>query len=223
MITETTTRKATGAMAAPWSVAGSLNDCCGEVLERLDWPGHDGKHALRTLGVTSSRLGEGVSTLAAHLATAAAGRQEKPVILVDAHLNRPAAAKIFGVADAPGLAECVCHQKSALGLLQPTTLENLYLLGAGRTRGTPARIFDSAELPRVVRELTGHAALVIFDLPPAGQASCVSRLTAALDGVVLVVEADAVRWEAASRVRDLLTRAGARIVGAVLNKWRDGH
>ena len=223
MITETIKQATNAFKAAPWSVAGSLNDSCCEVLDRLNWPGHDGKHPLRTLGVTSSRLGEGVSTLAAHLATAAAGRQNQRVILVDAHLRRPAAGKMFGVSDALGLAECVGCNESPLEILQPTALENLYVLSAGRSRGTPARVFDSADLPGVVRDLAGHAALVIFDLPPAGQASCVSRLTAMLDGVLLVVEAELVPWESVARVKELLSRAGARIVGAVLNKWRDGN
>ena len=221
MIKQATMRAAADFKAAPWSLAGTMNDYCAEVLDRLNLPDCDGKDPLRTLGVTSSRRGEGVSTLAAHLATAAAGRQDGRVILVDAHLSRPAAARIFGVAAAPGLAECLCHDESPLELLQPTALENLHVLSAGDLRGTPAQVFDSSDLPAVVRELAEHAALVIFDLPPARQASCLSRLAAALDGVLLVVEAEAVRWEAAVRVKELLNRAGARIVGALLNKLHE--
>ena len=69
-------------------------------------------------------------------------------------------------------------------------------------------------------DLTAVSALTIFDLPPVRQVSCANRLSAALDGVVLVVEAESVSWEAALRVKEILHRAGAKIVGAILNKRR---
>ncbi len=222
MITNTATRTKSNLQTAPWSVAGTLDDYCGEVLQRLGWPDREGKHPLRTLGITSSRNGEGVSTLAAHLATAAAARHSGRVILVDANINRPMAARIFGVSNSPGLCESVTGGDSPIDLLQSSALPNLHVLSAGKLRGSSAQVFGSADIVDVVHELSVYSDLVVFDLPPASQASCASRLTAALDGVLLVVEAETVGWEAAARVKELLTHAGVRIVGAVLNKCREG-
>ena len=156
--------------------------------------------------------------MAAHLATAAAGRQEGDVLVVDANLAQPALAEIFGVSEGPGLAGCVLEDAPIADSLQPTAMENLRVLTAGKTCGSPARVYDAANLLEVVADLPEYAAWTILDLPPVCQASCVNRLAAALDGVLLVVEAELVSWEAASRAKEILNRAGVRILGAVLNK-----
>jgi Mrp family chromosome partitioning ATPase len=41
-----------------------------------------------------------------------------------------------------------------------------------------------------------------------------------LDGVLLVIAAEGTRREAVQREKDLLAQANARLLGAVLNKWR---
>jgi Mrp family chromosome partitioning ATPase len=221
MITGATDKAVQNRSPASWTVAGSLDDHCQLVLKRLGWPKPDGKHPIRTLGVTSCRDGEGVSTVAAHLAAAAAARQEGKVILVDANLSRPAATRIFGVPHAPGLFESVVEEEPVCDALHPTTMENLYVLVSGKLRGSPARVYDAENLLDVVADLAGNSVLTIFDLPPVRQASCVNRLSAALDGIVLVVEAESVPWDMALRVKEILNHAGAKIVGAILNKRRE--
>lgn len=221
MITEAIQSKTKNRPPASWTLAGTLDDHCQLVLKQLGWPRHDDKHPIRTLGVTSCRLGEGVSTVAAHLATAAAARQEGRVVLVDANLGRPAVTRIFGVPNSPGLAECVIDEEAVREALHPTTMENLHVLPAGKLHGSAARVYDAENLLNLVADLAGHSALTIFDLPPVRQVSCANRLSAALDGIVLVVEAESVPWEMALRVKEILNRAGAKIVGAILNKRRE--
>lgn len=171
-------------------------------------------------GITSCREGEGVTTVAAHLAMSAAARQDGKVILVDANLSRPALSKRFAAVSLPGLVECVLENEPVTDALHATELENLHILPAGKLRGSPARVYDAENLLDVVADLTAVSALTVFDLPPVRQVSCANRLSAALDGVVLVVEAESVSWEAALRVKEILYRAGAKIVGAILNKRR---
>jgi len=220
VITGTSEKIGTKKPLATWSPAGTLDDYCQQVLGQLGWPGRENQRALRTLGITSCRSGEGVSTLAAHMAAAAAARQEGKVVLVDANLTAPAAMKIFGIQGAPGFVECVNGGENVADALQATTMENLHVLTAGKIQGSPARTFDADGLAEVVSELADLSALTIFDLPPVRQASCVHRLTAALDGILLVVEARAVTWDAAAKVKDILAHAGAHIVGVVLNNRR---
>ena len=82
-------------------------------------------------------------------------------------------------------------------------------------------MYDAENLLDVVADLACCSVLTIFDLPPVRQVSCANRLSAALDGVVLVVEAELVTWDMALGVKEILNRAGARIVGAILNKRRE--
>jgi capsular exopolysaccharide synthesis family protein len=221
MITQSSNNGTRARSAAPGSFTEVVGDHCRDIVDRLFWLGQETSRPLRTLGVTSSRRGEGVSTVAAHLAAAAAARHEGRVLLVDANLAHPAAPRIFGVAPAPGLADCIGSGEPAVELIQPSAMTNLFVLSAGKMVGSPARVYESPKLAGLVQELADRFDLTVFDLPPVHQASCTSRLTSALDGVVLVIEAERVPWEAVARVRQLLVRADGHLVGAVLNKHRD--
>jgi Mrp family chromosome partitioning ATPase len=142
------------------------------------------------------------------------------VVFVDVNFDRPAAATIFGIPDSPGLVQCVCDGEPVLETSHATTMENLFVLASGKIGVSPARVYDSPVISDLVSELADHSTLTVFDLPPLHQASCVNRLAPLLDGIVLVVEAEFAARETILRARELLDYAGARIVGAVLNKWR---
>ena len=76
-------------------------------------------------------------------------------------------------------------------------------------------------MPRFVASLKDEFDLVVFDMPPAGEASSTTRLAGRLDGVLLVVEAEQATVEDALRTKQLLTRCGARLVGAIMNKYQE--
>ena len=61
---------------------------------------------------------------------------------------------------------------------------------------------------------------MVFDMPAAGRLGFLVRLASLVDGVLLVVEAERVRWEVARRPIEQLTRANVHLLGAVLNKRR---
>lgn len=191
------------------------------ILRRLDWPGsvREG-HLVQTLGVTSCYAGEGVSTVAAELAVAAACAGDRPVLLVDGNLARPSLAERFGAAAGPGLAEVTWEHQELLPVIQATKVCNLSLLPAGDLAETTQRAGDSTRLAPAVESLRQAFDLIVFDLPPAGPAGSAIALARLVDGVLLVVESERVRWEVAQRTKQLLLGAEVRLVGVVLNKRR---
>jgi len=76
--------------------------------------------------------------------------------------------------------------------------------------------------PKVSAELmkrwTGAYRVVVFDMPPVWDPGFSARLASQVDGVILVVEAEKVRWEVARQAIDLLGQSKANVIGAVLNK-----
>ena len=99
MIQQATRARGNGAPAEPARPHGLRADVrhhYESLLHRLPWPAADSARPLRTLGVTSCSSGEGVSTVAAHLALAAAGMGESQVLLADANFARPCVPRIFG-------------------------------------------------------------------------------------------------------------------------------
>ena len=72
-------------------------------------------------------------------------------------------------------------------------------------QGNPDHVYDSPALAAFVEELKSDFDLIVFDLPPCGDAHAPLRLAEQFDGVLLVVEAERVRQQAARRVRELLS------------------
>lgn len=62
--------------------------------------------------------------------------------------------------------------------------------------------------------------LVIVDAPPATKSTEGLTLGAQVDGVILVVEADATRWPVALRTKKNILRSGGRLLGVVFNRRR---
>lgn len=189
------------------------------VLCRLPWPGSDGSPLLRTIGLTSSQSGEGVSTVAAQLAATAASGSDHRILLVDANLGRPKLHRTFDCPLSPGLGEVLVRPSCAAAAIRPTAVPNLSVLPAGEA---PNRaLIDAAELTEALEAIRNGQDLVVFDLPAAGLSSFALRIAGLLDGVILVVEAERIRWEVAQRAKQLLVRANAQLLGAVLNKRRE--
>jgi Mrp family chromosome partitioning ATPase len=61
---------------------------------------------------------------------------------------------------------------------------------------------------------------IVFDMPAMKEARSSARLASLCDGVVLVVEAERLRWEVLFDAKALLTKWNANTIGVVLNKRR---
>jgi Mrp family chromosome partitioning ATPase len=190
---------------------------CMEVLQAIGWPDRKSSGGLRTVGVTSSHRGEGVSTVAAHLAATAASYGQGPVLLVDCNLVRPAAHALLGVSLSPGLSACLRGVEGALAAIRRSPIPGLSVLPAGDLHGSPARLYGAAALGELIQRAAERFELTVFDLPSASQASCLAQLAGRLDGVVLVIEVGRVTREVARSAKERLESAGARLVGSVLN------
>ena len=174
---------------------------------------------LRTLGLTSCASGEGVSTVAAHLARAAATFGLGRVLLVDANLARPSVHHLFTLESWPGLAEVLLESVPVGDLVQPTGVTNLAVLTAGRVGQRLAQLQDALE-EAPLEEFQEGFDLTLFDLPATAAGPTAARLAARLGGAVLVLEAESTPSDAASRETELLAQAGVRLLGVVFNKRR---
>jgi capsular exopolysaccharide synthesis family protein len=170
------------------------------------------------IGITSCKPGEGVSTVAIGLAVCAAQLGGAPALLVDANLARPTVARAFEVGVEPGLFEVLMGTMDAGNCIQPSKCEGLSLLTAGCWTSGVEPAYRPAALAALVSELRGRYGTIVFDLPAAEECSPSSVIGSALDGVVLVVEAERLRDETARRATSRLQQANVVVLGVVLNK-----
>ncbi len=169
----------------------------------------------QTLLVTSAAPGEGKTSTAVNLAISLA-RNSVSVLLVDADLRRPDLHRIFGVPNSPGLAECLMDGQ--VDKIHETSVDNLWLLSAGKSEVNPAEMFSSAALERTLEAFSGTFQYVIIDTSPILGLADPVILGSKVDAVLTVVAAAQITkrplMEAVKRMR----RANAPMLGAVLNK-----
>ncbi|MBI1798842.1 MAG: CpsD/CapB family tyrosine-protein kinase [Candidatus Eisenbacteria bacterium] len=161
----------------------------------------------RTVVFMSAQGGEGTSTVAAQFVIALASDPRSRVLFVDANAQRPALrpgepgslAGLFGVgSDAQGA--------PVVDLLPvPEAI-----------RGT--EIYSPADLEARLDALGSRYDWIVLDGPPVLYAAEASSLAAVAECVVMVVEAGRTKKPVLSRSVDLLRKAGARVLGSVLNR-----
>ncbi|MGE0606920.1 MAG: CpsD/CapB family tyrosine-protein kinase [Pirellulales bacterium] len=196
-----------------------LADHCRAVWNRLY---SLGEQAPRLIGVTGSARGEGVTTVAAHLALAAADAANRhKVLLVDANLRHPAAHTRLNGESGPGLAEILAGQAEWKEAVQKIKPSGISLLAAGTARRDTATASDLVCCQDLFRELQAEFDVVLIDLPAVGHVGLTLPVAGNLDGTILVVEAEVTPTEDAQRSAQLLSDAQARLLGVVLNKRRE--
>lgn len=169
------------------------------------------------IGVTSSHSGEGVTTVAVNLAKVLAISRQEQVLLADANYLKPAIHTEFQIDQAPGLGEAIWDEAALDLVIRPTPKENLFVLPAGAVNRGPFQ-YDPRRFPVVYRALTEKFHHIVFDLPPAGESSAAMKLASHLDGVILTVQAERVRFEVGKKTKERLKVSGANILGGVLNR-----
>jgi succinoglycan biosynthesis transport protein ExoP len=169
--------------------------------------------------LTSCFSREGVSTLAAELAEAAA-LSDVRTVLVDANLARAVQHRMWKLKRAPGLAECIRGEAKPADCVQPTKIPGLSVLLAGTGGGTKLSVAEEDKLSNVLAELKDNFDLVVIDGPAVAQPGSGRRTASLADGVLFVIESERTATPDARRCLQELSRDGATVLGAVLNKKR---
>ncbi|MBI5709179.1 MAG: hypothetical protein HZC42_02600 [Candidatus Eisenbacteria bacterium] len=169
----------------------------------------------RTVMFASSQRGEGTTTVAVQFAAALARDDRLRVLLVDAHARRPALDAGAAAASGPAGAERTALPPGADGAAA-RNLDLLPLTKEQRRAGilAPAVVRDRLEA------LAGGYDWIVLDGPPVLESPDAAPLAAVVDGIVVVVRAGRTKRPVLSRAVDLLRRAGARVLGSVLNRRR---
>lgn len=173
-----------------------------------------------TLAVTSTRDGEGRSSVAANLAIAAA-RMGRSVLLVDTESGDAAQHRIFGgefAADHPGLLDLLAMTvTSPSEALQETTVSRLRLLPIGdRLTHDATALLSSPKLERFVRSIAPRLAdVVIFDTPSVRSNEPGRHVLSHVDGVLFVVGLGETETSAAKKALDILKLHETPLLGGI--------
>ncbi|GAC1355900.1 MAG: hypothetical protein NVSMB42_14470 [Herpetosiphon sp.] len=172
---------------------------------------------LRTLLVTSPSPNEGKSTLVANLA-AVIGQSDRRVIIVDADLRRPTAHRQFGLTNRVGLSELFVQPDLPFDeTVRKTTIKNVSVITSGTIPPNPAELLGSQKMLDLLETAVGMADIVLIDTPPVNAVTDPAVLSSHVDGVMVVVRAGETKIRACKQAVEQLRRAGARVIGIVVN------
>lgn len=172
------------------------------------------------LGIIGCHHGEGVSTVAANISAMLAQGRGGRVLLVDANIRSPSAHQIFKTRLEPGLVNIPTADYDYGNIIVSERFKNLHILAAGMPNGSSPRILQPAQFARLINSMKKDYRHVVLDMPAMKENHLSARLAGLCDGVVLVIEAERLRWEVLLEAKTQLLKWNANTVGVVLNKRR---
>jgi len=171
---------------------------------------------IHTILITSPQDSEGKTTVAMNLA-AILGQAGKRVALLEADLRRPQFQKLLGFSNNDGVSTLLTdHAKIQAVNCTKTDLPNLMIITAGAPPSNPAELLGSEKMDQILEELKGLVDVIVIDSPPSYVADA-QILASKVDAVLFVVKPGVTHAEAAQNSIERFRRAGARIVGIVMN------
>ena len=174
---------------------------------------------VRTLLVTSAGPEEGKSTVVSNLAVAMA-QAGKRVLVVDADLRKPQQHRIFEVPNHRGLTNVLVGEADIGEVVTATPVPGVDLVSSGPIPPNPAELLDSDRARSLWPSLAGEYQCVLIDSPPLVAVADSVILSTQVEGVLVVVKAGVTRIDLLRESRALLEKAGARVLGAILNEVR---
>lgn len=144
---------------------------------------------IRSIVITSSVPGEGKTLTSLNLAFCCSQLHDMRVLLVDGDIRTRGLTRAVGFHSRPGLAEVLSAEMSVDAAVFETNHPNLYVCGSGSAALPAAELYAASRWQEFMAWCKRSFSLVLVDSPPIMTLADVELMTAACDGVLLVVRA----------------------------------
>jgi capsular exopolysaccharide synthesis family protein len=162
--------------------------------------------------------GSGCSGICTAVAEVLAQKSSGKVCLLEANFRSPALPSMFGTTNHYGLTNALLQDSPIQTFAKPVAGENLWLISSGSLAEDSPNLLTSERLKARFAELRAAFDFIIIDAPPLTRYADAIALGQLTDGLVLVLEADSTRREAAQAATASLRSSNIKILAAVLNK-----
>lgn len=198
-------------------------------INELDYRANESYKTLRTniqfcgddikvIMATSCTPNEGKSSVCFNLSRSLAENGKK-VVLLDTDLRKSVLAGRYKIGEAvDGLSHYLSGQKKLEDVLYNTNVEGMDIIFSGKVPPNPVELLGHQRFDRVMGKLKESYDFIIIDSPPLGSVIDSAVIAPKCDGVILVIENNAISYKFAQDVKQQLDKTNCRILGAVLNK-----
>lgn len=170
--------------------------------------------SIKSILITSTKDGEGKTTIALSLGIAFAKEGSKTLI-IDANTYNPSIKALLGLNSSPHVMHFLKADKNTEIFVQETPTINLYMLSFEAFKD---KHLQMSWLQEIFSTLTNNFDYIIIDSPSSAHLSVVQVLSQISDGCLMVMKPGQVDMSDAKRFKEQLIRLNANIIGAILNK-----
>jgi protein-tyrosine kinase len=173
----------------------------------------------KTVQFISARDGEGAPQVAREFVRAVVQKLNKTGLLLDTNPGG-LQAKALGVTLSTGWEDIINTDKSIREALFQIGNSGLFVSQASGRGTVSSAFFDSPRVATLLEELKDEFDVIAVDAPSSTVSADGLALSAKVDGVVIVVEAEETRWQVVQSIKERITKRGGKVLGVVLNKRR---
>ena len=142
---------------------------------------------VKSIVISSSLPGEGKTLTTMNLGLCYAELTQQRVLAIDADLHRGGLTAMLDHASGPGLAEVLSGEATPDEAIVRTNQKNLYVLPSGSVSSVRSEPFMGARWQELLAHANGLFNIVLVDSPPVLPSADFDLISAACDGVLVVV------------------------------------
>ena len=173
----------------------------------------------KTILITSSKKGEGKTTMSLNLAVALA-ESGKQVLVIDTDLRRPAVHDFTGEERTPGVVEIFFDDTEVQSAIKSSIAPGVDILAAGRSIPNPSAVMQSAKLRSLLETAKNQYDHVIMDTPPYGVITDAAPLMRMADTIILVTRFGITQTNELNHTIENLKRINAKVLGTAITGFR---
>ena len=143
----------------------------------------------------------------------------RKVLLIDADMRRPSLHRQLGIDAERGLSTLLTSHEPLASAVVAGGQPKLSVLVAGPVPPSPTELLSTGRIEEILQEAASQFDVVLVDSPPILGLADAPMLSALVDGVIFVVEADRSRRGALKAALRRLRAMRPVILGAVLTKF----
>jgi Mrp family chromosome partitioning ATPase len=177
-----------------------------------------GEAPVKSVLVCSADPGEGATTVALGLALAAAGKQSRPILLIDGNFHHPCICQALRLTDLYGLGELIAGRVEAPKAVIQRGSSGFSAMGPGIMPPDYLIDLEPPKFKNLLHRLAEDYALVIVDGPSVNVYSESVLYGSQVDQTILVVYSGVTRVPVLSKALTKLSASGCKKVDILLNR-----
>jgi Mrp family chromosome partitioning ATPase len=209
-------RTTSGSGGRRMKLDAGTKEAATKLVQRIFFLGK--QETTRAVVFAAVETGDGATTVCACAAEALAEQSRGSVCVVDANFRDPGLHRRFGLENRRGLAEALVQTGSIRSFSEQISGSNLWVLTAGACGADGNQLLNTEAMRARVVELCAEFDHVLFDSAALRMYTDSLSLAALANGLILILQSDSTRREAAWKAKESIHAAGVQLLGAVLNK-----